>query len=75
MAVNQGISNLWMCLDNLTFIGEINNKTHRKDLLGIIEDIHDLSYVFVFIAFFHITREENKKADALAKAVQRNSIL
>ncbi|KAF2536469.1 hypothetical protein F2Q68_00021937 [Brassica cretica] len=64
-----------MCSDNLTLIGEINNKTHRKDLLGIIKDIHDLSYVFVYIAFFHIAREENEKADALAKAVHRNSIL
>lgn len=75
MAANQGISNLWMCSDNLTLIRAINNKTYRKDLLGIIKDIHDLSSVFVSIAFFHIAREENKKADALAKTVLRNSIL
>ncbi|CAN7032372.1 unnamed protein product [Brassica oleracea var. botrytis] len=52
MAANQGISNLWMCSDNLMLIGEINNKTHRKDLVGIIKDIHNLSFVFVSIAFF-----------------------
>ncbi|KAL0837283.1 hypothetical protein Bca101_089173 [Brassica carinata] len=52
MAANQGISNLWMCSDNLTLIAAINNKTQRKELLGIIKDIHNLSSVFVSIAFF-----------------------
>ncbi|KAF3599925.1 hypothetical protein F2Q69_00037987 [Brassica cretica] len=52
MAANQEISNLWMCSDNLTLIAAINNKTQRKELLGIIKDIHNLSFVFVSIAFF-----------------------
>ncbi|CAG7888501.1 unnamed protein product, partial [Brassica rapa] len=54
MDANQGISNLWVCSDNLTLIGVINNKTQRNELLGIIKDIHDLSFVFVSIAFFFI---------------------
>ena len=52
MDANQGISNLWVCSDNLALIGVLNNKTQRKELLGIIKDIHDLSFVFVSIAFF-----------------------
>ena len=68
-AASQGISSLWVCSDNRTLIRAINNKNQRKELVGIIEDIHDLSSDFVSIAFFHIGREDNDEADALAKSV------
>lgn len=74
-AANQGISNLWIGSDNLTLIGAIINKTHRKELLGIIKDIHNLSSVFVSVDFFHVHRENNEEADALAKTILRNSIM
>ena len=61
MAANQGISNLWMCSDNLTLIGAINNKTQRKELLGIVKDIHDLSSVFVSIGFFILVEGITRK--------------
>ena len=74
-AANQGISNLWIGSNNLTLIGAITNKTQRKELLGIIKDIHNLSYVFVSVDFFHVHRENNEEADALAKVIHRNSIM
>ena len=74
-AASQGISNLWMCSDNRPLIRAINNKNHRKELVGIIEDIHDLSSDFVSIAFFHIGREDNEETDALAKSTLWNSML
>ena len=74
-AANQGISNLWIGSNNLTLIWAITNKTQRKELLGIIKDIHNLSYVFVSVDFFHVHRENNEEADALAKVIHRNSIM
>lgn len=74
-AANQGISNLWMCSDNLTLIRAINYKIQRKEILGIINDIHDLASGFVSIVFHHIHRKENDEADALAKAALRNSTM
>lgn len=67
-AASQGNSSLWVYSDNRTLIRAINNKNQRKELVGIIEDIHDLSSDFVSIAFFHIGREDNDEADALAKS-------
>ncbi|CAN6872258.1 unnamed protein product, partial [Brassica oleracea var. botrytis] len=73
MAANQGISNLWCCSDNLTLIRAITHKIQRKELQGIIKDIHNLSSAFVSLDFFHVSRENNEEADALAKVVLRNS--
>lgn len=72
---NQGFSHLWMCSDNLTLIRAINNNVERKELVGIINDIHNLSSGFVSIAFFHIAREDNEESDALAKVILFNSIV
>uniref|UniRef100_A0A0D3D5T8 RNase H type-1 domain-containing protein n=1 Tax=Brassica oleracea var. oleracea TaxID=109376 RepID=A0A0D3D5T8_BRAOL len=73
MAANQGISNLWCCSDNLTLIRAITHKIQRKELQGIIKDIHNLSSAFVSLDFFHVSRENNEEADALANVVLRNS--
>nr|VDD55862.1 unnamed protein product [Brassica oleracea] len=73
MVANQGISNLWCCSDNLTLIRAITHKIQRKELQGIIKDIHNLASAFVSLDFFHVSRENNEEADALAKAVLRNS--
>lgn len=75
LAADQGIENLWIGSDNLTLIGAITDKTQRKELLGIIKDIHNLSAAFVSTRFFHIPREKVEEADALAKAFLRNSVV
>ncbi|CDY24019.1 BnaC03g16720D [Brassica napus] len=53
--------NLRVYLDNSTLIGAINNKTRRKEILGIINDIQRISSVFVSIVFFHISRKNTPK--------------
>ncbi|XP_022575814.1 uncharacterized protein LOC111215880 [Brassica napus] len=74
-AVNQEFSHIRVYSDNSTLIGAINNKTQRKDLLGITMDIQAISSVFVSIAFFHIPRKDNVEADLLAKGALRNDLV
>ncbi|KAF3535957.1 hypothetical protein F2Q69_00021804 [Brassica cretica] len=75
MADAQEISHLQIFSDNSTLIGSVNKKTHRKDLTGIIKDIHSLSSVFVLILFLHIPHKKIQGADALEKSVLRNSLV
>lgn len=67
--------NLRVYLDNSTLIGAINNKTRRKEILGIINDIQRIFSVFVSIVFFHISRKNNTEANSLAKSALANSIV
>lgn len=75
MAAEQGIQHLWCCSDNLTLIRAIKNKVQKKELLGIIEDIQHQASGFVSIEFFHVSRENNEEADALAKTALTNPIV
>lgn len=61
MAANQGVSNLWLCSDNRTLVGAIINKTQRKELRGIINDILDISSAFVSVKFFILVEEITKR--------------
>lgn len=38
-----------------------------KEIHGIIADIHQISYAFVSISFSHVSLEQNREADVLAK--------
>ncbi|XP_033133982.1 uncharacterized protein LOC117127522 [Brassica rapa] len=75
LAGNLEISNLRIYSDNLTLIGAINNKKQRKEILGIVKDIHLLASAFVSISFHHIGRKNNQDADVLAKQTLRISLL
>lgn len=75
LAGNIEISNLRIYSDNLTLVGAINNKKQRKEILGIVKDIHLLAYAFVSISFHHIGRKNNQDADVLAKQTLKLSML
>ncbi|XP_048615609.1 uncharacterized protein LOC125588345 [Brassica napus] len=60
--------------DNLTLVRAINSNLQRKEIVGIIHDIHMISSEFASISISHIPRSENFRSDSLAKATLRSSL-
>lgn len=56
-----------MYSDNSTLIRAINFKTHAKEIVGIISDIHRIFIVFTEISFHHLSRDLINDVDHVAK--------
>ncbi|KAG7543408.1 Ribonuclease H domain [Arabidopsis thaliana x Arabidopsis arenosa] len=67
-AADLGFTKLSLASDSQQLVKALNGKPHHKELHGILHDILSLSLRFVEINFHFVKRENNRKADALAKA-------
>ncbi|CAA7044436.1 unnamed protein product [Microthlaspi erraticum] len=74
-AKDLGIRNLIIASDSQQLIKAINKELSTKELHGILHDILDLALGFEKIVFVHVPREENRKADVLAKLALTDCVI
>jgi len=67
-ASNRGFKKLVVASDSQQLVEAILRELHPKELQGILHDILFISLNFVAISFQFVKRENNCKADAVAKA-------
>lgn len=64
-AVDLGISDINVYTDCTTFLGAINGKSQRKEIVGVVSDIKVISSVFASIFFFHVSTSQNSICDVI----------
>lgn len=67
-ASDLGLKKLSFALDSQQLVKALNGEPFPNELHGILHDISSLSLNFVEISFSYVRRENNRKADSLAKA-------
>jgi len=67
-ASNRGFKKLVVASDSQQLVEAIVGELHPKELQGILHDILFISLSFADISFHFVKRENNRKADAAAKA-------
>lgn len=72
-AASLDITNIKLSIDNQTLARVINDKLFHKEI-GVVEDIKSLSSLLIDISVYFIPRDENGRADSLAKTTLRTHL-
>ncbi|KAF2565810.1 hypothetical protein F2Q68_00026610 [Brassica cretica] len=72
MVASLEISHLRICSDSSTLIIAINKEAQNKEIIDIVSDIQQISYVFQTVCFNFIYRAMNMQVDFLAKTTLRD---